>query len=47
MIETDRLLLRPMLLEDVDPLLRIFTDPRVMTSFGVDPFDHSQMRQWV
>lgn len=47
MIETERLLLHPMLPEDVDPLLNIFADPRVMASFGLEPFDRSQMDAWV
>lgn len=47
MIETERLLMRPMLPEDVDPLLRVFSDPRVMASFGADPFDRGQMEGWV
>ncbi|MBA2247767.1 MAG: GNAT family N-acetyltransferase [Chloroflexia bacterium] len=47
MIETDRLLLRPMIAEDIDPLLMVFGDPLVMASFGVPPFDRGQMREWV
>lgn len=47
MIETERLLLRPMRAEDVDPLLRVFGDPKVMASFGVAPFDRDQMQRWV
>lgn len=47
MIETNRLLLRPMLPQDIDPLLGIFGDPRVMASFGVAPFDRDQMQRWV
>ncbi len=46
MIETERLLLRPMREADVEPLLRIFTDRNVMASFGVDPLDGAQMEQW-
>ena len=47
MIETPRLLLRPMRAEDTDDLLRIFADPRVMAAFGVAPFDRAQMERWV
>jgi RimJ/RimL family protein N-acetyltransferase len=47
MIETARLLLRPMRAEDTDELLHIFADPNVMASFGVAPFDRAQMAQWV
>jgi RimJ/RimL family protein N-acetyltransferase len=47
MIETRRLQLRPMRAEDVDDLLRIFADPRVMASFGVEPFGRDQMERWV
>lgn len=47
MIETQRLILRPMRAEDTDPLLRVFGDPLVMASFGAEPFDRSQMREWV
>lgn len=46
-IETARLLLRPMRAEDIDALLRIFTDPLVMASFAVGPFDRAQMERWV
>ncbi len=47
MIETARLLLRPMRAEDVDDLLHIFADPKVMVSFGDILFDRQQMEQWV
>ncbi|MFN8539561.1 MAG: GNAT family N-acetyltransferase [Thermomicrobiales bacterium] len=47
MLETPRLLLRPMLAEDTDALLQIFADPRVMASFGVEPFGMPQMDRWV
>ncbi len=47
MIETRRLLLRPMRPEDVDDLLPIFADPKVMASFGGILFDRAQMEQWV
>jgi RimJ/RimL family protein N-acetyltransferase len=47
LLETPRLWLRPMQPDDVDSLLAIFTDPEVMSSFGVPPFDRAQMAQWV
>jgi RimJ/RimL family protein N-acetyltransferase len=47
MIVTPRLILRPMREDDVEDLMRVFGDPRVMASFGVPPFDRSQMEQWV
>ena len=47
MIETDRLVLRPMRSEDVDPLLAVFADPRVMASFGGILFDRDDMERWV
>ncbi len=46
-IETPRLVLRPMQAADVDDLLHIFADPKVMASFGVAPFDRRQMERWV
>jgi [ribosomal protein S5]-alanine N-acetyltransferase len=46
-IETPRLHLRPMQADDVDSLLAIFDDPKVMAAFGVPPFDRAQMTQWV
>ncbi len=47
MIETERLILRPMTAEDIDPLLLVFGDPLVMAAFGVQPFDRAQMEGWV
>lgn len=47
MIETTRLLLRPMRAAHADELLGIFGDPIVMASFGGAPFDRTQMEQWV
>ena len=47
MIETDRLLLRPMRIDDVEPLLDVFGDPAVMAAFSVPPFDRAAMEQWV
>jgi ribosomal-protein-alanine N-acetyltransferase len=47
LIETPRLLLRPMVEDDVDHLLRTFGDPKVMAAFESEPFDRSQMERWV
>jgi RimJ/RimL family protein N-acetyltransferase len=47
MIETARLLLRPMRAEDAVALLPLFGDPRVMAVFESDPFDLRQTEQWV
>jgi ribosomal-protein-alanine N-acetyltransferase len=47
LIETARLLLRPMLPSDVGGLLPIFSDPKVMASFGGGIFDYAQMEIWV
>ncbi len=45
-IETPRLVLRPMRVNDVEPMLALFGDPRFMTSFDAAPFDEAQMRGW-
>ncbi len=47
MLETPRLVLRPMRADDVDDLLAVFGDPRVMASFGEPPFDRARMEHWV
>jgi [ribosomal protein S5]-alanine N-acetyltransferase len=47
LLETSRLWLRQMQLDDVDALLGIFSDPKVMASFGLPPFNRDQMTQWV
>ena len=47
MIETERLVLRPMEITDIDAMLRIFTDPPVIASFGIAPFERWQMERWV
>jgi RimJ/RimL family protein N-acetyltransferase len=47
MIETARLLLRPMRATDLDELLQIFTDPKVMASFGGILFERPEMEQWI
>jgi [ribosomal protein S5]-alanine N-acetyltransferase len=46
-IQTERLTLRPMVVEDVDPMLAIFTDPLVIASFSIPPFSRQQMEEWV
>jgi RimJ/RimL family protein N-acetyltransferase len=46
-LETARLLLRPMQATDVDALLLIFTDPKVMASFGGELFNRPQMERWL
>ena len=46
-LETGRLILRPMLVSDFDALFLIFTDPKVMASFGVDAFTREQMWRWL
>jgi ribosomal-protein-alanine N-acetyltransferase len=47
MIETNRMILRTMTKEDLDDLLLIFTDPKVMASFGGVLFDREKMEKWV
>ncbi len=46
-LETEHLVLRPMLETDLDALLRIFTDARVMAAFHHPPFTHEQMQRWL
>lgn len=46
-IETPRLTLRLMRPSDLDDLLKIFSDPRVMESFDSSPFTRDQMRFWL
>jgi [ribosomal protein S5]-alanine N-acetyltransferase len=46
-LETERLWLRPMAAEDIDPLLKIFTDLKVMAAFNEPPFNRAQMTNWV
>ena len=47
MIETARLLLRPMRSGDADELLRVFGDPNVMAAFEHAPFGQAEMARWV
>jgi [ribosomal protein S5]-alanine N-acetyltransferase len=46
-LETERLVLRPMVAGDLDGLLGIFGDPLVMASFREAPFDRAQMGRWL
>jgi RimJ/RimL family protein N-acetyltransferase len=46
-LETTRLILRPMLATDLDALHLIFTDPKVMASFGVECFSLEQTQRWL
>jgi len=46
-LKTVRLHLRMMRLSDLDDLLKIFGDPKVMVSFDSDVFSHEQMQHWV
>jgi ribosomal-protein-alanine N-acetyltransferase len=46
-LETERLVLREMAHDDVEPLLGVFGDERVMTSFASAPFDRAAMERWV
>ncbi len=47
MLETTRLILRPMQADDFPALLRIFRDPQVMAAFGGVLFDDVQMERWL
>jgi RimJ/RimL family protein N-acetyltransferase len=46
-LETSRLILRPMLQTDFDPLYLIFTDPNVMAAFNHPLFTREQMQGWL
>ena len=46
-IETPRLLLRSMRATDIDELMNIFGDPKVMASFNTGPFERTQMQHWI
>lgn len=46
-IETPRLLLRLMDESDLEDLLEIFGDPRVMAAFDEQPFTRQQMTYWL
>lgn len=47
MIETKRLMLRLMDENDFVDLLEIFTDPNVIKSFDMPPFNTTQMKAWM
>lgn len=47
MIQTPRLLLRRMTADDIEQLLVIFSDPRVMASFNDRLFDRPMMERWI
>jgi [ribosomal protein S5]-alanine N-acetyltransferase len=47
LLETPRLRLPLMAADDVDALLAIFADPKVMAAFHALPFDREQMVHWV
>lgn len=47
MIETKRLLLKLISEDDIDALLRIYTDPKVLKNFDMKPFSREQMEVWV
>jgi len=47
MIETNRLILRLMDENDIDDMLRIFTDKNVLKSFDLQSFSREQMEKWV
>lgn len=46
-LETKRLILRPMSETDLEALLLIFTDAKVMASFNHPPFTRKQMTRWL
>jgi len=46
-LETPRLVLRTMQQDDLDGLLGIFSDPKVMASFHEPPFTGEQMQGWL
>ena len=46
-LETPRLRLRLMTQSDLEDLLGIFGDPKVMASFNATPFEHKQMDGWI
>jgi ribosomal-protein-alanine N-acetyltransferase len=46
-LDTARLHLRMMELSDLDDLLVIFGDPKVMASFNTTPFNRQQMENWI
>lgn len=47
MIETERLLLRPLQQDDVDAMLGVLGDPAVAASFSLPALNHDRVAQWV
>jgi ribosomal-protein-alanine N-acetyltransferase len=47
MIETNRLVLRLMEQDDIDDLLKIFTDENVLKAFSLQSFSREQMKEWL
>ena len=47
LLETPRLTLRLMESSDLDDLLMIFGDAKVMASFDAEPFNREQMEYWL
>ena len=47
MIETKRLILRLMRVDDFDDMWKIFTDKKVMKSFSLQSFNQQQMQLWM
>jgi RimJ/RimL family protein N-acetyltransferase len=46
-LETERLVLRSMVVDDLDDLMRIFGDPLVMAAFRAAPLNREQVRGWL
>ena len=46
-LQTERLILRRMLATDLDALLLIFTDSKVMAAFNHPPFTRERMERWL
>ena len=46
-LETERLILRPMLESDIDALHLIFADLKVMAAFHHEPLTREQMQRWL
>lgn len=47
MIRTDRLILRAMKENDFDDMFKVFSDKKVLASFGLESFNREQMKGWV
>jgi ribosomal-protein-alanine N-acetyltransferase len=46
-LETERLVLRSMVADDLERLLGIFGDAAVMAAFDEEPFNREQVRRWL